>query len=211
MRRALIILGSLVVASAAHATDIWSTDGNVTVITNDFSSNPFASGFDFTQADSGSAAQVLGGLAGGWINPPLLGDPHNAQWIGYSSSDYAGGYTEAFSDAFSVSSNGHYTMNIMLSADDQIGDSNGNAGLFIDGKALTPSNSPILWDNTIFTGSYDLGNLSAGTHHIEFNVWNSGAGPSGLVYTGSVQSVPEPMSLSFLGLGALGLFRKKRA
>jgi PEP-CTERM motif len=53
--------------------------------------------------------------------------------------------------------------------------------------------------------------LAAGQHTVSFDVYQIGGGPAGLLYAGSLTSVPEPGTLALLGLGLAGLgFARKR-
>lgn len=64
-----------------------------------------------------------------------------------------------------------------------------------------------------------LANLSAGTYQITMEIFQVGTGgtttnnPFGVLYTGTVSSVPEPGTLALLGLGLIGMgvARRRRA
>jgi hypothetical protein len=114
--------------------------------------------------------------------------------------------------AFHLNSNASDAMlHLDFSVDDKLGDAN-NQGLFIDGNAIANSSSGVDWNGIVESHNYDLGALSAGDHHLYFDVLNSGAGPSGIIYSGSItaQAVPEPGSFVALGIAAAGLIRRRR-
>ncbi len=61
-------------------------------------------------------------------------------------------------------------------------------------------------------GFVDLSGLSSGTHTLRIDVWQLGGQSFGVLYTGSIESVPEPGTLAFFlaGFGSLGLYRRFR-
>jgi hypothetical protein len=188
-------------------------DSSITAIagnqTSDFST---LTAQDFTNARNGANAYILSPLASGWVSG--LGAGSTAKWVGLESTAGNNGYVSEsglyamnFDVASAMSS---AKLNLIFSVDDQLGGSN-NAGLYLDGVAIPGSSSYTDWNNQIESKSFNLGGLSAGTHTLYFDVVNSGNGPAGIIFKGNVQAVPEPTSMAALGIGAIGLIRRRRA
>lgn len=151
-------------------------------------------------------------LAGGWVSG--LGNGSTAQWVGSSPTSGNNAYqsnTALYAISFTLAQDTpNAALNLIFSADDQLGGSN-NVGLYLDGNAIANSSTGVLWDGTVLNQNYYLGSLLAGTHTLYLDDVNSGAGPAGVIFQGTVQSVPEPTSMAALAVGALGLIRRKYA
>ncbi len=168
---------------------------------------------DFSNVKGGNAASILTPLAAGWVSG--LGGTSTAKWVGLepragdnSTHSESGLYAINFNVGSAMSK---AQLDLKFSVDDQLGGSN-NEGLFLDGSAITGSRSFTDWNNQIESKSFDLGSLSAGQHTLYFDVVNSGNGPAGLIFQGSVhnQAVPEPASFAAVGIGLLGIARRRR-
>ena len=61
-------------------------------------------------------------------------------------------------------------------------------------------------------GFVDLSGLSSGIHTLRIDGWQLGGQSFGVLYTGRIDSVPEPGTLAFLlaGLASLGFYRRVR-
>jgi len=177
--------------------------------TADFST--FDSSTFLNYSSTAQKAYILTPLAGGWVTG--LGSGSTAQWVGVSptaGSNSAGNSTSGlFAISFYVPQAIQQAgLHLIYSADDQLGGSN-NSGLYIDGKAIANSNTGSLWDGVINNQEFGLGSLSQGTHTLYFDDVNSAAGPAGVIFQGTVQSVPEPSSIAVCAVGMLGLIRRR--
>ena len=151
-------------------------------------------------------------------------DLDGAMWISYANTGVGGdtlaplaGTTTIFTVIETFEANVGDMLNLNVWADD-------TAGVFIDGISLF---SPNFTQNICANGSIgcepdEFGNFSytfntSGTHSLSFEVYQVGTGtnpdvnPFGLLYSGTLTSVPEPSVLALLGLGLLGigLIRRK--
>jgi len=139
---------------------------------------------------------------------PLTGVLSESSWIyddtsWYQESDYTitdTTLTNSTSDSILTS--------LSLSFDDQLVIVNDGVTIF-DSVALGVTHG---WNVITDVYSYLSGTtyISAGSS-LEFYLHNSGVGPSGIVYSGTTTSVPEPSMVIALGLGlvAFGVRRRK--
>ncbi len=174
---------------------------------------------DFNPTLSGEKAYIFGTphnwnqLAWGWMPNGGLSTGSQAKWVGVDSDGAYGvnSHSALYAISFTVGSTAAATLDFTVTADDQLGDAN-NEGLFIDGKALANTRTETLWNNKLAKfNSLDLGILTAGTHTLYINVNNGGNGASGVMFEGTVtQAVPEPASMAALGLGVVGLMKRRR-
>jgi hypothetical protein len=165
---------------------------------------------DFAAAASGASAEALYDDWRYVQNNTLWANP-SAIWIG---SSYFGDYSDLFAVAVTTGSYADAYLNVELSADDQLGDPNNAAGIFLDGSPLAGTITGVLWDDTIYEESIDLGALSAGTHYIYFDVWNSGDDDACLIAAGNITGsptivTPSPAAVIPFALGALGAWRRR--
>jgi hypothetical protein len=204
----IAVLGAAISANAATLASFVSGTGTVTALAGPASGEfaPLTAG-DFAGATSG----VSVANAGGWVDPSSAawtsnGGDSSATWVsvGNTSGLYKIDFTTA-SDAVNAS------FMITYSVDDQLGGIN-NEGIFFDGAALAGTSTGILWNGGVEQKTFSLGNLSAGTHSIYLNVTNSGGGPSGAIFNGTVsgEAVPEPATMAVLGLGVAAMLRRKK-
>ena len=208
MIAAVAVLGAAISANAATLASFVSGTGTVTALAGPSSSEfaPLTAG-DFANATS----SVSVANAGGWVDPNSAawtsnGGDSSATWVsvGQTTGLYKIDFTTG-TDAVNAS------FTITYSVDDQLGGAN-NEGIFFDGAAIAGSSTGILWNNGVEQKTYSIGNLSAGTHSIYLNVTNSGGGPSGAIFNGTVagEAVPEPATMAILGLGAAAMLRRKK-
>jgi hypothetical protein len=174
---------------------------------------PTLTSSDFSAAAAGQNAYILSGLAGGWVNG--LPSDASAKWIGDQATGWNnsyGSYSALYAMPFTLTSSAKdAVLTITFSVDDQFGDSS-NEGLFIDGAGIANSVSTTDWNNQIETKTYDLGALGKGVHDIYFDVYNSGAGPSGMIATGNItaSNVPGPASIAVFAVGAFSAMRRRK-
>ncbi len=208
--------------ASADTIDFYSGTGGAAITTL---AGPSSSAFgpltsaNFASADAGPSAYSLGSsLAGGWLSGlsfiSPLPDDAVAGWVSVDSTGGNNSYashTALYDMAFNLaSSTSDATLNLHLTCDDQLGDGV-NQGVYVDGNGLAGSSTGVLWDGQEQAlGFLHLGALSAGEHHLYFNVLNSGGGPSGIMFSGELQTVPEPASIGFMALGALGVIVRRR-
>jgi hypothetical protein len=85
------------------------------------------------------------------------------------------------------------------------------AEIFIDGVSMndpnhsqsTCANGPLGCEPDEFVQFAAL--LTPGVHTVSIQAYQGGGGPFGVLYSGTMTSVPEPGILGFLGLGLLGM------
>ena len=221
-----ISVSLLVVAAAASQAQVLSASFYSGATTNPQDANiftqrgPQATPFgqlhagDFNPTLSGENAYVFDGLAGGWLANGGLSSGSMAKWVGVDQNGYAGAsHSALYAISFNLAQAGAAKLNFTYTSDDQIGDDL-NEGLFLNGNAIAGTKSPgVTWNGVVTSlTNLDLGVLSAGQHTLYINVANTGNGPSGIMFEGSVtqEPVPEPASMAVLGLGVAALLRRRK-
>lgn len=167
---------------------------------------------DFNGALTGAPASVINPYIGAWT--PGISDL-DARWINFSA-DSLSGYGTPGSSLYAVpffvttaaATGGNLT--IEFAVDDGGGDFNWGG-----------PNPSFLYVNGTDTG-YNGGNYAASTFHSQFvslsSGWNTiylyqrdqGVAVSGLIFSMTIEVVPEPGTLSLLGFGVLALVRRQR-
>jgi hypothetical protein len=150
-------------------------------------------------------------------------DLNGATWISYANTGVGGdtlaplaGETSVFTVIETFEANIGDMLSLNIWADD-------TAGVFIDSISLF---SPNFSQNICANGSIgcepdEFGTVSytfasSGIHSLSFDVYQVGTGtnpnvnPFGLLYSGTLTSVPEPSVLVLLGLGLLGIGLTRR-
>jgi len=228
-----ISVSLLVVAAAASQAQVVSASFYSGATTNPQDANiftkrgPQATPFgqlqasDFNPTLSGENAWVFGTpanwgvLAGGWLPNGGLSSGSQAKWVGVDADGAYGvpSHSALYAISFNLAQAGAAKLNFTYTSDDQIGDDL-NEGLFLNGNAIAGTKSAgVTWNGVVTSlTNLDLGVLAAGQHTLYVNVANTGNGPSGIMFEGSVtqEPVPEPASMAVLGLGVAALLRRRK-
>jgi hypothetical protein len=158
-------------------------------------------------------------------NPAWAIPPDGSNWVSYANTGNGPGsssppnstttpmaiFTEIFFLPGTIN-----TGSVKVWADDTAsvkldGSGVGPAANFVNGKAC--ANGPIGCEQDKFA-TISLDGLSQGEHALAFTVYQTGGGPSGLLYSGSVDSesqnsnldsAPEPGTFLMLGAGLAGI------
>jgi hypothetical protein len=150
-------------------------------------------------------------------------DLNGAAWISYANTGVGGdtlaplaGETSVFTVIETFEANIGDMLYLDIWADD-------TAGVLIDGITLFSPNfsQNICADGSIGCEPDEFGTVSytfasSGIHSLSFDVYQVGTGtnpdvnPFGLLYSGTLTSVPEPSVLVLLGLGLLGIGLTRR-
>jgi hypothetical protein len=161
---------------------------------------------DFMAAQTGPSANILSSLAGGWVSG-LPGS--TAMWIGTGPDSGQSTSTALYAIQFNLANAAPVSFfDVFFSVDDQLGGAN-NVGIFLDGSPIPGSRSGVDWNGVIEHHVFGTGPLSAGTHTLYFDA-NNGGGPAGLIFSGTVQAVPEPATFAIFGVAALGFLKTRR-
>ena len=152
-------------------------------------------------------------------------DPNGngAQWISYADTGVSGSTLTLFADmtsVFTVTETFFANIGDILTLDVWADDT---AEVFLDSISLF---APNFIQGTCAAGAIGCGPgengmishtfATAGIHTLSFDVFQVGTGttnasnPFGLMYSGTLSSVPEPSVLALLGLGILGLGLARR-
>jgi len=188
--------------------------------------NPFTAD-DFSSAKNGPSA---------FITAPH--NPESIQWISNLQSDTqakwitssAGGNqgaapTALFAIDFNVQTQNITSAKITLAyaVDNLLGDST-HEGLYLNGEAIIgskspgegdPDNAPSLFNSQQGPITFDvLSLIETGNNTLFLNMVNSSnmnpGNPAGLIFSATVEVIPEPTTLSLLAIGGLAMIRRKK-
>ncbi|MCL2646151.1 MAG: PEP-CTERM sorting domain-containing protein [Phycisphaerales bacterium] len=205
--------GAVITLRSGDTTGAAGTpDPNVTVLPG-----PAGTGFtsltptDFTDAQITPA--VIAPPNGFWIFT-LPADP-DARWIttGIGGTDEPSGlYAIHFFNPGFPEAN----LDLFYMVDDYLGAVSGStvltASVYLNGEPLTATNGDIAGTGD-FLQQHELQfvdmPLLPGENWLYLNVTNT-IGLSGVIFSGTLTLVPEPASLSLLGIGALGLLQRRK-
>jgi hypothetical protein len=186
---------------------------------------------------SGNGEMWTGGTPiGGGSGTTVIVDPHPAwqapgvaQWVSYADTGYGGSQLAPYSGTTAVmtvyetfNANPGSVLNLKIWADD-------TARVTLDGTLfLSPNFSQSTCANGAIGcepgeyGTLSFTLLTGGLHTIAMDVYQVGTGtttsanPFAVLYEGTVdlgderQQVPEPLTVTLLGLGAVGIAIRKR-
>jgi hypothetical protein len=212
--RCVVLASSLAVAASSFADGNFATGVSSFTVLNGKTLGlttsealPTLTSALFADAQAGPEASTVPVAAGYIPNNSLSLDP-SAVWI--ASNAHNGGFSTLFAVQVHTYAYTDAKLTVELSADDQLGDPNNPYGIYLDGNGLAGTATTVLWRGGVYSETLNLGAVSAGTHWLYFDVYNSGGGDSGLIATGDI-TTPSPVGLITFSVGAIGAFlRRKR-
>lgn len=164
---------------------------------------------DFANARGGTKATIVDPYGGAWTAHPATDDQSN--WVA-QAADYNGDVTLYAVSFTSPMASGPAFLHLDYLVDDIVGLN--DSGLYLNGTLLTGTATHT--GSTDFSGDvyFESGDVSSllvsGTNTLYFETFNTGGGPTGLNASARINAVPEPATTAVLGLGALGLLRRRR-
>jgi hypothetical protein len=167
------------------------------------------------------------------LNSNWAPDQGGASWVSYEDTGYSSSSPGFAVNVLSNSSNVNnpnaeffqtFTDNVSLLSLSLTVWADDTALVFLDGVQISPNMTFVQTTGTMCsptgitcTGAgtqINVNNIAPGTHTLQFNVYQTGSGDYGVMYTGSVTDTsasPEPGSYVLMGAGllALTMFRKR--
>lgn len=202
------VRSEFVVLRSGNGT-IGGTDSLVNMLVGPMDSE-FGSVFtpgDFASAKGGPDAHIIAPHSA-WI-PGLSGDS-TAKWIATSATGASGGSTALYAIDFVLTSAfTTATLDLYYSVDNMLGGSV-NPGVFFNGVAISGVSTGGSFTSEFLLSRSDIAPLlTVGTNTLYINATDLG-GPAGLLFraeitTSSSGVVPEPASITLVGVGAAAL------